>query len=62
MRLDQDDMAVTLVRFEAVGRESGAKVELPHIANVWRLRGRLVVSFDAYRYFEEALEAVGLRE
>ena len=54
-------MAVTLVRFEAVGRESGAKVELPHIANVWRLRGRLVVSFDAYRYFEEALE-VGLRE
>jgi ketosteroid isomerase-like protein len=55
------DKVVTGVRFEAVGRESGAKVELP-FANVWELRGGLIVRFTAYYSLEEALEAVGLRE
>ena len=53
------DKVVTVVRFEAVGRESGAKVTLP-LTNVWELRDGLIVRFDAYYSLEEALEAAGL--
>ena len=60
--LDEGDTVVTVERFEAVGRDSGAKVEFPPVANVWRLRSRLVVSFATYYSLEEALEAVGLSE
>jgi ketosteroid isomerase-like protein len=60
--VDEGDAVVTLVRFEAVGRESGVKVELPSVGNAWRLRDGRVVSFAAYRSLDEALEAVGLRE
>src|SRR5215207_8788034 len=42
-RLDEGDTVVTVVRFEAVGGESGAKVELP-FTNVWELKGGLVES------------------
>ncbi len=59
---DEGDTVVTVVRFEAVGRESGVNVELPAVANVWRLRDRQVVSFTAYNSLEEALEAAGLQE
>jgi ketosteroid isomerase-like protein len=59
--LEEGDIVVTVVRFEAAGRESGAKVELPFI-NVWELRGGLIVRFTAYDSLEEALEAVGLRD
>jgi uncharacterized protein len=55
------DKVVTVVRFEAVGKESGAKVELP-FTNVWELRGGLIVMFGAYYSHAEALEAVGLSE
>ena len=59
---DEGNLVVTVVRFEAVGRESGANVELPAVANAWRLRDRQVVSFTAYNSLEEALEATGLSE
>jgi ketosteroid isomerase-like protein len=52
---------VTVVRFEAVGRESGAPVELP-FSNVWEIRDGLVVRFDACSSLEEALELAGLRD
>jgi ketosteroid isomerase-like protein len=59
--LEDGDKVVAVVRFEAVGRESGVKVELPLI-NVFELRDGLIVKFTAYRSLEEALEAVGLSE
>ena len=55
-------MIGTSLRFEAVGRGSGAKVELPYIANVYELRDGLIVKFTTYYSLEEALEAVGLSE
>jgi uncharacterized protein len=60
--VDAGDLVVTLVHFEAVGRESGVRVELPSVANAWKLRDGRVVRFWAYRSVEEALEAVGLRQ
>ena len=59
--LEEGDKVVTVVRFEAVGRESGAKVELP-FTNVWELRGGLIVKFGAYYSLEDALEAAGPSE
>jgi ketosteroid isomerase-like protein len=59
--LAEGDKVVTVVRFEAVGRESGVQVELP-FTNVVELRGGLIVKFDAYYSLDEALEAVGLSE
>jgi ketosteroid isomerase-like protein len=59
--LVKDDKVVTLVRFEAVGRESGAKVGLS-FANVWELRDGLIAKFGAYNSLEEALHAAGISE
>lgn len=59
--LPQGDKVVTVVRFEAVGRESGVRVELP-FANVMELKDGLIVRFHAYYSLAEALEAVGLSE
>ena len=53
---------VTIVRFEAVGKESGAKVALPFLANLIELRDSLIVKFTAYSSLEEALDAAGLSE
>jgi ketosteroid isomerase-like protein len=59
--LEDGDKVVAVVRFEAVGRESGARVGLP-VTNVFELRDDLIVRFTAYRSLEEALEAAGLSE
>ena len=59
--LDEGDYVITIVRFEAVGRGSGVKVELP-LVNLYELRDGLIVKFHAYHSLEEALEAVGLSE
>jgi ketosteroid isomerase-like protein len=56
------DKVVTVVRFEAVGKESGAKVELPFLTNVMELKDGLAVKFNSYYSLEEALEAAGLSE
>jgi uncharacterized protein len=59
--LEKGDTVVTLVRFEAVGKESGAKVGLS-FANVWELRGGLITKFGAYNSVEQALEVAGFSE
>jgi uncharacterized protein len=59
--LEKDDTVVTVVRFEAVGRESGAKVGLS-FANVWELKGGLIAKFGAYSSLEKALEVAGFSE
>ena len=56
------DKVVTVVRFEAVGKESGAKVELPFLANVVELKDGLIVRFNSYYSLDEALDAAGLSE
>jgi hypothetical protein len=53
---------VTVVRFEAVGKESGAKVELPFLTNVVELKDGLIVRFNSYYSLDEALDAAGLSE
>ena len=57
-----EDKVVTVVRFEAVGRESGVKVELPFLTNVLELKDGLIVKFSAYYSLDEALDAAGLSE
>jgi ketosteroid isomerase-like protein len=59
--LEKGDTVVTVVRFEAVGKESGAKVGLS-FANVWELRDGLITKFGAYNSLERALEAAGFSE
>jgi ketosteroid isomerase-like protein len=59
--LEEGNKVVTVVRFEAAGKASGAKVEWT-IANVWEVERGLIVKFVGYRSLEEALEAVGRRE
>jgi uncharacterized protein len=56
------DKVVTVVRFEAVGKESGAKVELPFLTNVIELKDGLIVKFNSYYSLDEALDAAGLSE
>jgi ketosteroid isomerase-like protein len=60
--LEEGDKVVVVVRFEAVGRESGAKVELPFLTNVFELSDGLIMKFEAFYSLEEALEATGLSE
>jgi ketosteroid isomerase-like protein len=60
--LEDGDKVVAVVRFDAVGRESGVKVELPLFVNVWELDAGLIIRFTAYYSLEEAIEAVGLTE
>jgi hypothetical protein len=45
-----------------VGKESGAKVELPFLTNVIEVNDGLIVKFNAYYSLPEALEAAGLSE
>jgi len=59
--LEQDDKVVAVVRFDAVGRESGVEVGLPFV-NLIEVRDGLVVKFDAFYTIEEALEAAGMSE
>ena len=57
-----DDKVVTVVRFEAEGKESGAKVGLPFLTNVMEVKDGRIVRFNAYLSLEEALAAAGLSE
>src|SRR5438034_53079 len=56
------DNVVTVVRFEAVGKESGAKVELPFLTNVIEVKDGLIVKFTAYYSLAQALDVAGLSE
>ena len=51
-------LVVAQVRFRAVGKESGAPVDL-QFANVWEFRDGLIVRYRAYASVDEALAAVG---
>jgi ketosteroid isomerase-like protein len=55
------DVVIADLRFEAVGRESGAGVTLPFV-NVFEFEAGRVTRFSSYRSRAEALEAVGLSE
>ncbi len=57
--VDAENTVLVATRFEAVGKDSGVKVDMP-FANVWWLEDGLVVRFAAYSSWEQALEAVGL--
>lgn len=52
--LEVGDCVVTGLRFHAIGKESGARVELTY-ANLFRLEAGVVVSRVAYRSVDEAL-------
>jgi hypothetical protein len=55
------DQVLALIRFEAVGRESGVEVgrKLAHLVS---FNEGLVTEIRAYADWDEALEAAGLRE
>jgi ketosteroid isomerase-like protein len=57
--VEEGNTVVTAVRFEAVGRESGAKVGL-ELANLWQLEDGLIVRFAAYYTLADALDAAGI--
>jgi ketosteroid isomerase-like protein len=58
--VEEGDTVVVAVRFEAVGKESGAKVGLA-VANLFEFENGLIVRWAAYHSFAEALEAAGMR-
>jgi ketosteroid isomerase-like protein len=55
------DRVVALVRFRAIGRGSGVKLDEP-FAHVLTFRGSHVIRFEAFVDRTEALEAAGLSE
>jgi ketosteroid isomerase-like protein len=65
-RIDQlvdagDGNVVVSIHQAGKGRSSGAAVEF-HFGQVWTVSDGKVVRFKAYFEFDQALEAVGLRE
>jgi ketosteroid isomerase-like protein len=59
--MEEGDTVITEVRFEAVGKESGVKVEYP-LVNVIDVRDGLMVRFASYYTLEDALESEGLQK
>ena len=55
------DSVVVTQRQQAVGKASGAPVEMAFFA-VWTFRGRAVIRIEHFRNREETLEAAGLSE
>ena len=53
-QVEQGDKVISLVRFEAVGRESGVAVDL-EFGNVFEFRDGLVVRFSSYASWDETL-------
>jgi ketosteroid isomerase-like protein len=58
---EADDMVIASVRFEGVGRSSGARVPM-HVHMVGTLRDGRIARRQVFLTLAEALEAVGLRE
>ena len=54
---DHDAVDVAIVRFEAVGRGSGVKVDLPFVT-VWRFEDGLIRWYASY----DSLEAAGIAD
>ena len=59
--VEADNAVLVATRFEAMGKDSGVKVDMP-FANVWWVERGLIVGFAAFASWEQALEAVGLSE
>lgn len=57
-RLDRSGTIVHGLRFEAVGKGSGAKVEL-RFAHVWEVENGQIVRYASYPALEQALAAAG---
>jgi ketosteroid isomerase-like protein len=56
---DEGDVVVTAVRFVAVGKESGVRVDLP-FAHVFRFDGDLVTHYASHGTVDEALADAGI--
>ena len=56
-----DDRVLVRVHGSAQGRGSGLRI-VGTLGHLWTLRARKVVRFDVYGTWQEALDAVGLRE
>ena len=52
--VEESDRLVVAVHFDAIGKGSGARVEL-QVAHVWRVVDGKVVSYSAHATFDEAL-------
>ena len=59
--VEGDECAAVAIRFEGNGKGSGAHTELSH-GHALRFKDGRVVKISAHTSFEEALNAVGLRE
>ena len=59
--VEGDECAAVAIRFYGQGKGSGARTDLPH-GHALRFKSGRVVKISAHVTFEEALEAVGLRE
>ena len=59
--VDVNEHVVASLKFEAVGKNSGVRVELPFV-NVFEVEEGLVVRYRPFPSWDEALEAVGLQE
>jgi len=52
--VEESGQVVIGVHFDAIGRESGARVELP-FAHLWRVEDGKIVAYSAHPTFDEAL-------
>ena len=58
---EEENRVLREVRFKALGKGSGVRVELPFV-HVWEVTNGLIVRYSAHPSLEEALEAVGLSD
>lgn len=58
--IENGDQVVALVRFHALGKESGVEVESGVDAHVWTVRDEKGVAVKLYQGTREALEGTGL--
>ncbi len=58
--VDRGDQVIAMVRFQALGKGSGVKVEGGVDAHVWTLHRRKAVAVRLVQGTREALEALGL--
>ena len=60
--IDAGDQTIALVRFRALGRESGVRVDGGTDAHVWTVRDGKAVAVTLYQGTHEAFEAAGLQK
>jgi ketosteroid isomerase-like protein len=60
--IDSGEQTIALVRFRALGRESGVRVDGGTDAHVWTVRDGKAVAVTLYQGTHEAFEAAGLQK